>query len=116
MSKFTVESCFNKNLLHLYYTSIFIHYSMYKIFYFIFFCFVSTDWLKHTILPSFDLWSSGRNCVLRQVQRWLTILQPHEILHGQYSLPHIHAVNGPSSCLYVLNSCYPIIKFISPQI
>lgn len=81
-----------------------------QIFYSMFFCFVSTDRFKHTILPSSNLWSSSRNRVLRQVQRRLTILQPHEILHGQYSLPHLYAVNGPSSCLYVLNTYFILYK------
>lgn len=66
----------------------------------LFFIFIS-DWLEHTILPSSGLRFGRRHCVLRQSQRWRTVLQPHEILHGQYSLSHIYAINGPSVSLYV---------------
>jgi len=73
---------------------------------FLCFTWTTTDRFKHTVLPSFNLWSGGRHCVLWQGQRRRTVLQSHEILHGKYSLPHIHTIDDTSARMYVYNILY----------
>lgn len=72
---------------------------------------MSTDRLKHTILPPSDLRPGGGHSVLQQGQRRRTVLQPHEILHGQHPLSHLYAGNGSSACLYVLNIHTDILQW-----
>lgn len=55
-----------------------------------------SDRFEHTILSSSHLWFGGGHCFLGQGQRWYTVLQPHEILHGKHSISYIYSIHGPS--------------------